>query len=183
MIVGLAGSFAAGKGTVVDYLQGKGFTHFSASGFITEEIVRRGMPINRDSMIVVANDMRKTHGPAYIVDTLYNRAQKLGGNVVIESLRAVAEVRRIKELGGVVIGIDADATIRYERAVSRQSLKDNVTFEAWLAQEKAESNVDDETKQNIFGALSLADVVFVNNGTLDTLHDQIDAFLAQYKTV
>jgi dephospho-CoA kinase len=183
MIIGLAGSFAAGKGTVVDYLKEKGFTHFSASGFITEEVVRRELPVNRDSMIVVANDMRKHHGPSYIVDTLYERAKKLGGDVVIESLRAVAEVRRIKALGGVVIGVDADPAVRYNRAISRQSLKDNVTYDAWLAQEKAESNADDETKQNIFGALALADVVCMNNGTVAELHAQVDAFLAQYAVV
>lgn len=181
MIVGLAGSFAAGKGTVVEYLIKKGFTHFSASGFITEEIVRRGLPINRNSMILVANDMRQHFGPSYIVDSLYERAKTNGGDVVIESLRAVAEVRRIKELGGVVIGVDADPTIRYERALARNSLKDNVTFDEWLAQEKAETNPDDDTKQNIFGALALADVIFSNNNTLSELHAHIDEFLEESK--
>ncbi len=180
MIIGLAGSFAAGKGTVVDYLvDQKEFRHFSASGFITEEIVRRDMPVNRDSMIVVANDLRATHGPSYIIDSLYARAKEQGGDVIIESLRAVAEVKRIQELGGVVLGVDAEPVLRYERAVARQSLKDVVTFEEWKAQELAESNQDDDTKQNIFGSLALADYMIINNGTLDELHQQVDAVMAQ----
>lgn len=181
MIVGLAGSFAAGKGTVVEYLVSqKGFTHYSASGFITEEIVRRDLPVNRDSMIMVANDMRLQHGPSYIIDSLYTRAQAVGGNVIIESLRAVAEVRRIQELGGVVIGVDAHPQIRYDRAVARNSVKDNVTFEHWLQQEQAECNTADDTKQNIFGALALADHIIMNDGTITDLEAEVEQFLSRF---
>jgi dephospho-CoA kinase len=180
MIIGITGSFGSGKGTVVEYLIEKlHFKHYSASGFITEEIVRRGMPINRDSMISVSNDMRKTGGPAYIVEALYQRAFAQGGDAVIESLRAVAEVKKIKELGGFVIGVDADSKLRYERAVSRGSEKDNVSYEKFLAQEKAESNPDDPTKQDIFSALKQSDIIVTNNGTLEELHTQVDAVLAQ----
>lgn len=183
MILGLTGSFGAGKGTVVEYLvEQKGFTHYSASGFITEEIVRRGMPVNRDSMIVVSNDMRATNGPSYIIDSLYERAQEKGGDAIIESLRAVAEVRRIKELGGTVIGVDADPHVRYERAFKRGSEKDDVSFEKWLEQEKQESNPDDPTKQNIFGALKESDYILANDGSLEELHAQIDEILEKIST-
>lgn len=179
MIIGLTGSFGAGKGTVVEYLLQKGFKHYSASGFITEEIVRRGMPVNRDSMIIVANDLRAQHSPSYIIDSLYARAVEEGGDAIIESLRAVAEVRRIKELGGTVLGVDADPQIRYERAFARGSEKDNVPFEKWIEQEQKESNTEDPTKQNIFGALRESDAIVTNNGTLEELHQQVDAALAQ----
>lgn len=183
MILGLAGSFGAGKGTVVEYLvETRGFTHYSASGFITEEIVRRGMPVNRDSMTIVSNDMRREHGPAYIIDSLYERALQAGGDAIIESLRAVAEVHRIQELGGAVIGVDADPHIRYERAFARGSEKDNVSFDKWLEQERAESNPDDPTKQNIFGALKEADRIVTNNGSREELHAQIDAVLESVRS-
>ncbi len=178
MIIGLAGSFGGGKGTVVDYLTTvRGFHHYSASKFITEEIVRRGMPVDRDSMITVANELRAEHGPTHIIDSLYEHASVTGGDAIIESLRAVAEVRRIKQLGGYVIGVDADPKLRYERARARGSEKDNVTYEEWLAQEQKETNPDDPTKQNIFGALAEADVVVQNNGTLEELHAKVDEVL------
>jgi dephospho-CoA kinase len=179
MIVGITGSFGAGKGTVVDYLVGqKNFHHFSASGFITEEIIRRDLPVNRDSMTVVANDLRLQHGPSYIIDELYARAEATAGDVIIESLRAVAEVQRIKELGGFVLGIDANPVLRYERAHARKSEKDDVSFEKWLEQEKAESNQGDPTKQNIFGALKESHVIIENNGTVEELHAEIDRVLS-----
>lgn len=181
MILGITGSFGAGKGTVVEYLMEKGFRHYSASGFITEEIVKRGLPINRDSMIVVANDLRKEHGPSYIIDSLYERAQAGTGDAIIESLRAVAEVRRIKELGGIVLGVDANPAIRYERAFARGSEKDNVPFEKWLEQEKTESNTEDPTKQNIFGALRESDALVENNGAREELFKQVDETLARLR--
>jgi dephospho-CoA kinase len=177
MIIGLAGSFGAGKGTVVEYLKTKGFRHYSASGFISEEIVRRGMPLNRDSMIEVANDLRATHGPTYIVESLYKRALLEGGDVIIESLRAIAEVDAIHSLGGVVIGIDATPHIRYGRAQLRGSVKDHVSLEVWQEQEKKESNPDDPTKQDIFGALKRADVILQNSGTTGELFAQVETFL------
>ncbi len=179
MILGVAGSFGSGKGTVVEYLEKTlGFKHYSASGFITEEIVKRGMPVNRDSMIVVANDLRAMHGATYIIEQLYERAQKDGGNAIIESLRVVAEVRRIKELGGHVIGVDAEQKLRYDRAVARGSEKDAVTFDEFKEHERLESNTDDPAKQNIFGALQEADIHIENNGTLEELHAKIDEVLA-----
>lgn len=180
MIIGIAGSFGAGKGVVVDYLvRTKGFKHYSASGLITDEIKRRGLPINRDTMIVVANDLRKSHGSAYLMEEMYRLASETGGDAVLESLRAVAEARKIKELGGTVIGVDADSKLRYERAVKRDSEKDNVSYEKFLAQEKAESNPDDPTKQDIFGAFKEVDYIITNNGTLKELHAQIDEVLKQ----
>lgn len=182
MIVGIAGSFGAGKGTVVEYLLAhKGFKHYSASGFITEEIERRGLPVNRDSMAFVANDLRKRFGPSHIIDTLYARAQAIGGDAVIESLRAVAEVERIKAIGGVVIGVDAPPALRFKRSMARGSIKDGVSYEKWQEQEAFESTQGDPTKQNIFGALQLADYVVHNEGTLEALYAQVEDFLVRFK--
>lgn len=182
MILGITGSFGSGKGTVVEYLaKTLGYMHYSASSFITEEILRRGMPVNRDSMIIVANDLRAQHGPAYIIESLYTRAQEHGGDAVIEALRAVAEVRKIKELGGKVIGVDADSHLRYERAFARGSEKDSVSYEQFLDQERRESNPDDPTKQDIFGALKESDVLIQNNGTLEELHEQIERALEKLR--
>jgi len=178
MIIGITGSFGAGKGVVVEYLvKTKGFTHYSASGFIKEEIMRRGLLADRDSMIVVGNDLRAKHGPAYVIESLYQKAIQQGGDAVIEALRVVAEVKKIKELGGFVIGVDADSKLRYERAYARKSEKDNVSYEKWLEQERIESNPDDPTKQNIFGALQESDVTVTNNGTQEELFTQVEEAL------
>jgi len=180
MIIGLTGSFGAGKGAVVDYLiRQKHFTHYSARTFITRELQKRGEDTNRDTMIRVANELRAMHGPAYIIESLLYEAKESGGDVVIESLRAVAEVRKFKELGAIVLGIDAEPKIRYERIVRRGSETDKVSYEEWLLQEQKESNPDDPTKQDIFGALKESNFIIMNNGTLTELHVQVENILKQ----
>ena len=53
IIIGITGTLGAGKGTIVDYLiKTKGFTHYSVRAFITKEIEKRKLPVNRDSMVI-----------------------------------------------------------------------------------------------------------------------------------
>lgn len=181
MIIGLTGSFGAGKGCVANYLVNKkGFAHFSARSFITEEIKKRGLPIDRDTMAIVANDLRKNGGPTYIFEKLVDQAKEHGGNAVVESVRAVAEAKYIKEQGGVILGIDADPKVRYERTVKRGSETDHVSFDEWHTQELKESNPDDPTKQDIFGALKESDVIIMNSSSIKELEKEIDDFLKNH---
>lgn len=178
MLIGITGSFGAGKGCAADYLvRKKGFRHFSARALITEEIKKRNLPVNRDSMAVVANDLRKEGGPTYIFERLVQQAKEQGGDAVIESIRAVAEARYIKSQGGFVLGIDADPEVRYARTVKRGSETDHVSFEKWHAQEIQESNPDDPTKQDIFGALRESDHIIMNTDSVGALKREIDEFL------
>ena len=178
MIIGITGSFGAGKGTVVKYLIEKhAFKHYSIGDAIREEIMRRNLPLERDSYIVVGNDLRAARGPAHLVNASYERARKEGGDAIIESLRAVAEVQRIKELGGVVLGVDAYPEIRYQHILGRGGEKDDVSFEQWLDQERRETNPNDSAKQDIFGALKESDYIIPNNGTVEELHTEIDEVL------
>lgn len=180
MIIGIAGSFGAGKGEVVNYLvHNKGFKHYSARQFIFDEAKRRGLDISkgREVTIPIGNDLRAKYGPAYIIESLYKEAVRDGGNAVIESLRAVAEVKKIQEFGGYVIGVDADPQIRFERSIKRGSETDRVSYEEWLDHERQESNPDDPTKQDIFGALKISNTIVQNNGTLEELQVRIEQAL------
>ncbi len=182
MIIGITGSFGAGKGEVVNYLVKKGFSHYSARKFITAEIEKRGLPVNRDTMTTVANDLRANYGPTYIIESLFNEAKAKGGNAIVESIREVLGVRFIKSQGGVVLGIDAEPKLRYERAFKRGSETDNVTYEQWLRQEQIETNPDDPTKQDIFAALKESDVIVENSGTIEDLQRKLDLILEKYET-
>jgi len=181
MIIGIVGTNGAGKGTVVEYLVRKGFSHYSASGFISEEIVRRGMPVNRDSMNIVGNDLRRLHHPAYLFEQLYARAVAAGGDAVLEAPRALAEAAFLKERGVLLIAVDADRATRYERVAKRGTTKDNVTFEQFSAQEDRELAQAEAHMMNINGVMKMADATLHNDGALGDLHAQIDAALAAFK--
>ena len=77
--IGITGTLGAGKGTIVEYLQReKGFSHYSVRAFLTEEIKRRGLEVNRDTMTLVGNDLRAQHTPSWIVEQLYEQASASG---------------------------------------------------------------------------------------------------------
>jgi dephospho-CoA kinase len=177
-IIGVTGTLGAGKGTVVDYLAAKGFAHYSARDFIIREIERRGLPVNRDTMTVVANDLRATHSPSYIAETLCDEARSAGKNAVVESLRTEGEIAALRAKGHfLLIAIDADPKIRYERIVARGSETDNISFEKFLADEAREMHATDPNKQNLARCIELADHRLMNNGTKEELFSQVDKIL------
>jgi dephospho-CoA kinase len=178
MIVAIAGTNGAGKGTVADYLVSLGFKHFSAREFFVEEINKRGLIVNRDSMRLVANELRQTYGPDYNIRTLYERALAYGNNAVIESLRCPAETSFIINKPDThFIGIDADPHIRYKRAMDRKSATDSVTFERFLSDEERESIGTELWDMNIPLCLAKAEKIFMNDGNLEKLHAEIDLWL------
>ena len=47
-------------------------------------------------MVIVANELRATHTPSYIVEQLYYQALQTGTNCIIESIRTPGEVEALK---------------------------------------------------------------------------------------
>ena len=178
MIIGVTGTLGAGKGTISEVLMKKGFKHHSMSGFIIEEIERRGMISNRDTQVFIANELRATYGPGYIAEKVYERAKAQGGNCIIESLRAVAEVDALRNKGEfILISVDADPKIRYERITVRRSEKDNVSFSEFISNEEREMNLVDPTKGNLRTCMSMADFNIINNGTIKEVEEDVENIL------
>lgn len=178
IIIGITGTIGAGKGTIVEYLVEKGFQHYSARDFIVEEIRRREMEIDRNSMTAIANELRKDHGPAFIIESLYNRALAKGENAVIESVRTVGEIEMLRDKEGFYLfAIDADIEKRYERIRLRGSSTDNVSFEEFRRDEEREMNNKDLFSQNLKACISKADYVFDNNSDIRSLHSEVERVL------
>lgn len=179
MIIGITGTLGAGKGTVVKYLVEKhGFTHYSVREYLEDEILRRNLPNNRDSMTMVANELRAQNGPGYIVEQLMHRAKEHGGNAVIESIRSVGEAEFLRSHGAHLWAVDADVKARYERIVVRASATDAIPYEKFVGDENREFFNDDPNKQNISGVVAMADVVLNNDGTADELFAHVEEILS-----
>jgi dephospho-CoA kinase len=181
IIIGLTGTLGAGKGTVVDYLvQNLDFHHYSVREFLTDEIKKRGLEVNRDSMVLVANHLRAKYSPCYIVEQLYIKAKESGGNCVIESIRTPGEVEMLaKQPNFHLFAVDADPKTRYNRISIRKSETDSISFEEFIQNEQREMTSDDPNKQNISKCIEMSEHTFLNNTTIDELYDQINTYLTK----
>jgi dephospho-CoA kinase len=177
MILGITGTLGAGKGTVVQYLKQKGFTHYSVRDFLVAELTKRGMEKNRDHMLTVANDLRATFGPGYIAEQLVVQAMNAGGNAVIESIRSIGEAEYLKNHGALLWAVDAPVEVRYERITKRGSVTDQVSFEKFKEDEAAEFANTDPSKPNLKALIDRADAVFANSGSQEDLFAQVEEAL------
>ena len=183
MIIGITGTNGAGKGTVVEYLVQKGFAHYSVRAFLITEIERRRLPVDRSSMRDVANDLRRQHGPEYFDKIFLAEAKEKGQqNIIIESVRTIGSARYLKEQGAVLLSVDANRHIRYDRVTKRASHTDKVDFDTWVKEEEREWHNEAAHDMNVPGVMQMADYTLHNDGTVEELYAQIDAVLSKLRT-
>ncbi len=182
MIVGITGTDGSGKGSVVSYLVTQyGFTHYSSREFIVAEIVRRGLPVDRNQMRLTANEMRAVQGNDVVVrHALDKMKDDAAEKVVIESIRATAEAETLIRYGGVLLAIDADQVVRYTRVQGRRSATDQVSFEQFVAHELLEKNDPDPHGMQKGKVMELADYTIINDGTIKELEKKVDEFIKKY---
>ena len=179
-IIWITGPQAAGKWEIVNYLvEKKWFAHYSVRWFLTEEIKKRWLPLNRDSMREVANDLRANYWPSYITDQLFIQAQQSSKDAIIESIRAIWEVESLKRNSDfILLAVDADQKLRFERATARKSESDFVSLEKFKEQEKLENENSDPSKQNILACINMADFIVNNDWNIEDLHKQLDEIIS-----
>jgi dephospho-CoA kinase len=181
IVIGITGTLGAGKGTIVDYLlQQKDFVHYSVREFLLDEIKARELPQNRDSMVIVANELREKNSPSFITDQLYLKAKEIGKNAVIESIRTPGEVVSLKNKSMFYLfAVDADAKLRFKRIKIRNSETDQIDFKTFLENEKREMSSNDPNKQNLRKCKEMADYIFINDRSKDELFLAVENVLNQ----
>lgn len=180
VITGITGTLGAGKGTVVEYLvKRKKFKHYSVSGFLKEELAKKGIKINRPNLQDIGNELRKKFGPAYITKKLFKKAKKGNVNAIIESIRNPKEAEFIKTHNGFLLAVTANQKTRYKRIKSRAGEKDNVTYKEFKKQEEKELQNSDPNAQNLSKCILMADYKFDNNSTIKCLYEKVEKVISK----
>ena len=156
-IIGLSGTNGSGKDSLGIGLEKYGYFFVSVTDFLREELKNQNMVITRENMRKLSTQWRKQHGGGYLIERAVEfwRQTKPGtGGVVIASLRDPQEVQTLHKLGGLMVWIDADPQVRYQRiqdnlAVRGRADEDTVSFEQFLQAEKAEMRPSQDASSSL----------------------------------
>jgi dephospho-CoA kinase len=171
-IVGIAGTSGAGKDTLGELLvQLGGYKFVSVSDILRDELTKQGVPHEREHMRALSAKWHREYGAGNLsrrtIEAYMKEAEKYKG-LAIGSIRRPSEAKIIQEEGGVVLWVDADQKLRYERiqAANRGRNEDLATFEHWSADEDVEmtpSQDDDGSGLNMAAVRDIADIHIDNN--------------------
>lgn len=173
-IIGLTGTNAAGKGEAAKFFIDNGYSYFSLSDLIRDELRENNQPITRNNLIKTGNALREAFGP----DILARRVmEKIKGNTVIDSIRNPQEIEYLKQNQSfILLAVDADLKIRFDRAKKRGRNESASTVEEFKNKE-AEELANHEKAQQLTNCMKKADHTIINDGSLSDFHRKLEVFL------
>lgn len=173
MILGLTGKNGSGKGVVADFLKTMGYHYHSLSDIVREEITARGLPVTRDNLIKIANELRTNNGPSILAERVLAKLDP-EKNYIIDSIRNPFEVealRRRKDF--YLLMVEAEPKIRFERLKTRARENDPADYDAFIKLEAAEAGSNDPNSQQLNRTCDMADAKVENDGTLDEVYEDV----------
>jgi len=171
-LVGLAGS---GKSSVVEYLTEKGFPKIYFGGVIYKAMDEAGIEKTWDNQQQFREEIRRREGKDFVIKRVIKNIHDLinaGQNkIVLDGLYTWSEYKFLKhEFPGqvVVIAIVTPKYLRYQRMakrIERPMQPHEVDQRDWSEIENLEKG----------GPIAIADYFIINDGSLEQLHQKIDA--------
>lgn len=174
LVIAFCGKKYSGKDQGCNYLVSKyGFKHLDYSKDVLNPILEKeGKAITRDNQIELATKLRKEKGIHVLTEMI---AEKINSNSMISGLRFKEEVdylRKKFEKEFILVAVEADERIRYERSLAQQVKGEGShTFEQFLERESL------PTEKVIPETMRLADYTVTNNGSKEELYRQLDIIL------
>ena len=171
-LVGLAGS---GKSSAVEYLTEKGFPKIYFGGVIYKAMDEAGIEKTWDNQQQFREEIRRREGKDFVIKRVIKNIHDLinaGQNkIVLDGLYPWSEYKLLKhEFPGqvVVIAIVTPKYLRYQRMakrIERPMQPHEVDQRDWSEIENLEKG----------GPIAIADYFIINDGSLEQLHQKIDA--------
>lgn len=185
-LFGVVGTNGSGKDTLLTMFKEAGFIIFNTGDTLRQistavmGTTQRGgndSPTGR-----IANSQRSEYPGGmvslglidYWAKILHMPEELRPSGLAIGSIRAVGEAETLHDFGGVLIAVDADPHVRYERIVARaRDYEKKISFEQFMAEDEAEmgSNETDPTKFGTIQVMKMADI------NLDNSDNDLEAFL------
>jgi len=189
-LIALSGTNGSGKDTVGHMLAERhGYLFVSVSDLLREEARKRGQPVTREVLREISAEWRREFGLGVLVDRAVDKWKSFGDKykgVVACPMRNTGEAQHAKDLGGLLIWVDADPKVRYDRITSGdrgRAGEDDKTFERFIKEEQDEMQRPadgDAATLNMGAVKDLADITIENSSSdIEAFKDLADKQLTQ----
>ena len=182
-VIGILGPMGSGKTTAAKFIQDKfGYTLITMGDLVRKLAAEKGLPPTRENLQKIQKIYTSRYGDTYFINEVIRemRNKKLE-KVIIDGMRRVCDVTvPLEEFKDniLLILIDANPKIRFERIQKRGRPGAPKTFEEFQRQEKREFELFNFTK-----SFSFAHVTIENNNGLDEFYRQIEEVAKKYNFV
>lgn len=174
-LVGMAGS---GKTICAKHLEARGFYQFRFGSIVTDEVTRRGLPINPENERTVREEFRANEGMDAIAKRALphlHKALETHTSIIIDGLYSFSEYKTLRPIFGddmVIIAIFSPRKMRYARLANRPERP----LTAQEAQLRDYAEIENIEKG---GPIAIADYTLTNDGTPQELLSALDNLLNQ----
>ena len=173
MIIGITGFNGAGKTTVVEHLEKKGF-HTLSFGDILREILRKegkeGTPENLQQR---TQELRDKYGLGVLGELVLKKLND-SYHYVLNNIQHINDVEALQTKEDfILVHIDAPAEIRLDRLMDKRK-EGETSYDDILAFEKQELDNEEQYKAQINGVARMANIVVMNDEELEVLYGKID---------
>lgn len=175
-IVGMAG---AGKSQVASFFEEHGFKRVRFGDITDEKLKNKGLEQNEENERYIRQQLRKQHGMAAFAKLNLPRIDSAlkSSDVVVDGLYSWEEYILLKEYYGgqfTTVAVWASAETRHARLVNR--VERPLTLAEAASRDKSEIE-----NSNKGGPIAMADLVIVNEDSLEELEKETERVLSALK--
>ena len=176
-IIAISGMPGAGKGVASEAMKEFGFEVLLLGDVIREETQRRGLEPTPKNVGSVMLQVRKDEGPTVVVKRLVSKIEaSRSSTIIVEGIRSEEELRELRTKFDVIsVAIHASPKTRFQRLLSRGRSDDPKTWDTFHERDSRELSV------GLGHVIALADILLVNESTIDTLQSSFKAALDKLK--
>lgn len=180
-VIGLIGTIGAGKDTVANHLIEKyGYKSIGTGDLIRKMVSKEGKEPNRENCQKYQKEKREKEGSDFFSKKVAEEIKKnQWEKAIFNGVRIPEDAATLKKEFGedaVIVLVDADPHLRFERLRKRKRIGDPKTFEEFKKQEKAEHALF-----NFKETLKYVDYTIKNEETYEELDKKVDELIKKIK--
>lgn len=173
-VIAIVGKIGAGKDEAATYLSKKlGWPVFKMSDPLKNELKRQKKEINRKNLADLGTKWSREKGDDYLARLAL---QSHKGNLIISGPRQLGQIKYLnKKTDLTIVAISADDKIRFERVISRKSVKEASSLQDFI-KEELKNDASDGANQ-VIKCIDQAHCTIDNSSTLKEMYDKLDKIL------